>query len=66
MEKTKDRLLNVEQVRQRLNCSRSQVYNLINLGDLPSLKIGGRKGVRIKESSLEAFLKKKEWEEGLF
>ena len=66
MEKTKDRLLNVNQVRERLNCSRSQVYNLINMGELPALKIGGRNGVRVKESKLEAFVDKREKEECLF
>ena len=63
--KAKDRLLNVEQVRNRLNCSRRHVYNLINTGDLKALKIGGRNGVRVKESILDAFVQKREQEEGL-
>ena len=66
MEKTKDRILNVNQVGKFLNCSRRHVYNLINLGDLPGFKIGGRGGVRVRESKLEEFLEKREQEEGLF
>ncbi len=61
----KDRLLNVEQVRERLNCSRRHVYNLINMGDLKALKIGDRNGIRIKQSILEDFLRKCEYEEAL-
>ncbi|MCP3941687.1 MAG: helix-turn-helix domain-containing protein [Desulfobacteraceae bacterium] len=56
MEKTRDKLLNVEQVRKRLECSRRHVYNLIDRGDLPALKIGNRQGIRVKESAVEIFL----------
>ncbi len=66
MGKLRERLLNVQQVAERLNCSRSQIYSLINLGELPALKIGGRNGVRIKESKLDAFVNKREKEECLF
>ena len=62
MEKTKDRLLNVNQVGKFLNCSRRHVYNLIKLGELPGFRIGGRGGVRVRESQLEAFLEKREQE----
>jgi excisionase family DNA binding protein len=66
MEKFKDRLLTVPQVRERLNCSRRQVYSLINLGEIAALKIGAINGIRVKESKLEAFLDKREKEECLF
>ncbi len=56
MEKVRDRLLNVEQIRKRLSCSRRHVYNLIEKGDLPAFKIGTRQGLRVKESKVELFL----------
>jgi len=65
MENVRDRLLNVEQVRHRLGCSRSHVYNLISMGDLPAFKIGGRNGMRVKESVLNAFILKCEKAEAL-
>ncbi len=65
MEKLKDRLLNVEQVRRILKCSRSHVYNLISMGELSAFRIGERNGVRVKKSILEGFIKKKERVEGM-
>ncbi|MCG8632833.1 MAG: helix-turn-helix domain-containing protein [Desulfobacterales bacterium] len=56
MGKTKDRLLNVEQVKQVLGCCRRHVYNLIERGDLPAVKIGSRQGIRVKESALDKFI----------
>ncbi len=65
MEKVKDRLLNVEQVRTMLKCSRSHVYNLISMGDLSAFRIGERNGVRVKKSILDAFIEQREQAEGL-
>ncbi len=65
MDRLKDRLLNVEQVRIILNCSRRHVYNLIEDGDLPGFKIGGRGGIRVRASKLDAFLEKREREDAL-
>ncbi len=65
MEKLKDRLLNVEQVRKKLGCCRSHVYNLISMGDLAAFKIGGRNGLRVKESVLDKFLSEREAAQGL-
>ncbi len=65
MDRLKDRLLNVEQVSVILNCSRRHVYNLIDIGDLPGLRIGGRGGVRVRASKLDAFLEKREREDAL-
>ena len=50
------RLLNVEQVRKMLNCSRRHVYNLIETGVLPAFKIGSRQGLRIKENQVIQFI----------
>jgi len=55
-----DRLLNVEQVRSKLGCSRRHVYNLIDSGNLQALKIGKKYGVRVKLSVLDFFLSKME------
>ena len=65
MDNIKDRLLNVEQVRTMLQCSRSHVYNLISMGDLSAFRIGGRNGVRVKKSILDGFIEKREQVEGL-
>jgi excisionase family DNA binding protein len=49
-----DRLLRPEQVAERLACGRSQVYNLINRGELPGVNVG--RLVRVRESDLNAFV----------
>ena len=53
---TKDRLLNVEQVRKVLNCSRSHVYKLLESGRLEGITIGGRKGKRVYETEVNRFI----------
>ena len=55
MEKVRDKLLNVEQVRERMQCSRRHVYNLIAQGDLAAIRLGIRQGLRIRESEVEKF-----------
>lgn len=55
-----DRLLNVEQVRERLQCSRKHVYNLINSGELAALKIGEKHGIRVRNSALQVFIENRE------
>lgn len=57
---TTDRLLTIEQVRERLQCSRKHVYNLINAGELPALKIGHKHGMRVRNSALEVFIGNRE------
>lgn len=51
-----DRLLNVMRVKTILACSKSHVYNLIHAGKLDAVKIGGKNGLRVKESSLTRFM----------
>ncbi|WP_024333102.1 helix-turn-helix domain-containing protein [Desulfotignum balticum] len=63
MEK-KDRILNVEQVRDRLKCSRAHVYNLINTGVIDAFRVGRQKGVRVKESVVARFIAEQEFREG--
>jgi excisionase family DNA binding protein len=52
----KDRLLNIDQVRRRLNCSKSHVYNLIQMGELPAVTLGASKGKRVYASTVEDYL----------
>ncbi len=47
-------LLTIGQVAQVLNFSRSKVYELINVGELPVLRFG--KSVRVRVSALEVWL----------
>ena len=51
----KDKALTVEQVRTRLNCSKSHVNNLINEGKLAAFKIGAKRGKRVNESDLDRY-----------
>lgn len=45
--------LTVNQVKDRLNCSRSHVQNLISSGKLKSFRIGETRGIRVYESEIE-------------
>lgn len=56
----KDKVLTVMQVKERLNCSKAQVYNMITDGLLKSIKIGEKKGIRIKESDVDNFISNQE------
>ncbi len=51
-----DRLLNIDQVRRRLNCSKSHVYNLISSGELPAVTLGESKGKRVYEADIDQYL----------
>lgn len=55
---TDERFLRVNEVAQRLNLSLSTVYQLIESGRLPSHCVGMRKGIRVAESDLLAYV---EW-----
>ena len=52
-------LLRVSEVAQRLNCSLSTVYLLIETGSLPSHCVGLRKGIRVSESDLREYLERR-------
>jgi excisionase family DNA binding protein len=56
----KDRLLNVEQVRERLGIGRSTVYKMIEEGKLKGFKVCGTRGLRVRLSVVEAYIRKKE------
>jgi len=53
----KGRALTISIVAQRLECSVSNVYNLINSGQLVRTKVGAKKGYRVYESDLDAYIK---------
>ena len=55
-------LLTVPQVAQVLNFSRSKVYELITIGDLPVMRFG--KSVRVRVSTLELWLNLQEEKAG--
>ena len=50
------RLLTVAEAAQFLGCSETNVYALIDAGDLPFVSIGRRKGYRLDRMDLEAFI----------
>ena len=56
----RDRLLKPDQVAQILQCSRRHVYDLMQFGDLPSLRLGRKCGLRIRESKVMEFIRQRE------
>lgn len=55
-----DRLLNLDQLRRRLNCSKSHVYNLIQMDELPAVTLGASKGKRVYDSAVVEYLDRKQ------
>jgi len=55
----KERLLDVNQVAQRLNVGRNTVYRLIESGELPASKFGTAYCIRIRESDVDSFIKRR-------
>lgn len=51
-----DRLLKVDEARALLTCGRERIYEYLNSGELPSVKLGP-KSRRIRESDLERFIR---------
>jgi excisionase family DNA binding protein len=51
-------MLRVRDVASRLNCSLSTVYVLIENGRLPAHRVGLRKGIRVSEEDLRAYLER--------
>lgn len=56
----RDRLLKATQVAQILQCSRRHVYNLMECGELPAMRLGKKCGLRIRESKVMEFIKERE------
>jgi excisionase family DNA binding protein len=56
-----DRLLKPDEVAStaHLNCSKSHVYYLAQIGEIEALSLGESRGIRITESSVNAFIKRK-------
>jgi excisionase family DNA binding protein len=50
------RLLTIKQTAEQLACSEANVYALISAGQLPFVRIGRRKGLRIDTRDLEDFI----------
>ncbi len=53
------KLMKVEDVAERLNCSISTVYDAVAAGELGAYSVGRRKGYRFSEEQLQAFLEKR-------
>ncbi len=51
-----NRLLKANEVAETLQVSRSQVYKMIQLGEIPTVRVGT--AVRVRPSDLEEFIKK--------
>jgi excisionase family DNA binding protein len=50
------RLLTIKQTAEQLACSQANVYTLVEAGELPFVRIGSRKGLRIDSRDLDAFI----------
>lgn len=57
-----DKLLHVDEAAEWLNCSKSHVYNMINSGELCSVRFG--RAVRIPSSSIDSVVEQalERWE----
>lgn len=55
-----DRLLTVQEVADRLNLKVRTIYGVVSKSEMPSVKVGVGKSasIRIRESDLDAFLRK--------
>ncbi len=53
-----NRFLTREQVAEELNISPTQAYALIRRGEIRSLKIGGRRIIRVGRDDLEAYIER--------
>ena len=50
------RFLSLADVAEILSTSQAQVYALVRRGDLPAIRIGGRKQWRVESDQLEAYI----------
>ena len=50
------KLCSVREAAQRLGCSATNIYALIDSGELPFVRIGKAKGYRIDTNDLDAFI----------
>jgi excisionase family DNA binding protein len=53
------RFLQLADVAEELNISARQAYALVNSGELPAIRVGGRGQWRIEASELEAYIQRK-------
>jgi excisionase family DNA binding protein len=53
------RFLQLADVAEELNISPRQAYALVNSGELPAIRVGGRGQWRIEASELEAYIQRK-------
>jgi excisionase family DNA binding protein len=54
---TDRRLLTIKQTAKQLACSQANVYTLVEAGELPFVRVGRRKGLRIDTKDLEDFIR---------
>ena len=63
-QKPSPRLLTVAEAAQFLGCSETNIYALIDGGDLPFVSIGRRKGYRLDRQDLESFIDRRKQSKG--
>lgn len=51
-------ILNWQQAIKLLGCSRSHFYNLVNSGAIPSVRSGKVKGIRVKRTDCEEYMRR--------
>lgn len=51
------KLLRICQVADRLNCSKSHAYRLLDLGVLPKVKVGVKAGYRVPADAVDRYVK---------
>lgn len=58
-DETPERLITVEEIRERLQVNAQSVRKWIRNGDLPGFRLGRRGGWRVREADFQAFLRKR-------
>jgi excisionase family DNA binding protein len=53
------RFLQLADVAEELNISPRQAYALVNSGELPAIRVGGRGQWRVEQKELEAYIQRK-------
>ncbi|SCY01617.1 helix-turn-helix transcriptional regulator [Desulfoluna spongiiphila] len=60
-----ERTVNVMEAAEMIPCSRSHVYKLLEVGEIEGYYTGNRRGLRVIEGSVEAFVERRKEEAGV-
>ena len=61
-----ERTVNVMEAAQMISCSRAHAYRLLESGEIKGYYTGNRRGLRVIERSVEAFVERRMEEAGVW